>query len=235
MTSRIATNLEKVRENILRSAEISRRKPSDITLVVVSKKQPIEILEEAISAGINKFGENYPEEAIEKMGLLRHSEIIEWHMIGHLQSRKARIMVENFSMLHALDSLQLAEKLNRILGEVGKKLPVLLECNVSGEGSKFGWKAENQEDWENIAADLSRLNFLENLLPIGLMTMPPLTKNVEEVRPYFRKLKELRNFLSYKLDMKLPELSIGTSIDYEIAIQEGSTYIRVGQAILGSR
>ena len=225
-----------VMDQISKTAARYGRKAEDIKVVVVSKAQPIDIVETAVEAGIRSFGENYPEESCEKIVRFRDVEGIEWHMIGHLQSRKARIVAESFQWLHSLDSLHLAEKLNTILAETRKSLPVLIEVNVSGEESKFGLPAWQETDWMSIAEaciELRKYPFLEIR---GLMTMPPLSEDPEKTRPFFARLRRLREFLEEKMPgASLPELSMGTSADYLAAVKEGATLVRIGQAILGPR
>jgi pyridoxal phosphate enzyme (YggS family) len=194
------------------------------------------VMEAAVEAGIRVFGENYPEEAREKIGHFHGVEGIEWHMIGHLQSRKARLVVESFQWLHSLDSLHLAEKLNAALASSRKSLRVLIEMNVSGEESKFGWPALDENQWGSLIPDFEKLAGYPQLNICGLMTMPPFSEDPEEARPYFGKLRRLRDFLEGRLPViKIPELSMGTSADFLAAVKEGATFVRVGQAILGSR
>ncbi|MCC6146495.1 MAG: YggS family pyridoxal phosphate-dependent enzyme [Anaerolineaceae bacterium] len=232
----IKSNLEKVREKVALAALKSGRRPEDVKIVVVSKGQPASILQAAVLAGAGILGENYPEEAVFKMIKMGKQEGVEWHMIGHLQSRKAKIIVENFDLMHSLDSLKLAEKLNRLCKEGGKRLPVLLEFNVGGEESKGGWEAANEEAWLQFLPDIENCLSLSNLDIRGLMTMPPWNENPERTRPYFVKLRKLQDFLKNAFPHNsFSELSMGTSVDFEVATQEGATYIRVGEAILGRR
>jgi PLP dependent protein len=232
----IGQRLDQIKKRIVRAALSCSRSPDDITLVVVSKAQPVEVIEAAISVGIRLFGENYPEETLVKIKGLQDLPEIEWHMIGHLQSRKARIVAEYFKMLHSLDSFQLAEKLDRLLAESDKKLPCLLEFNVGEEVSKFGWPAWDENRWKDLLPEISRILTLEHLQISGLMTMPPLMEEVEGARPFFRKLRKLSEYLSESFPgVNFSNLSMGTSADFEIAIEEGANIIRVGQAILGSR
>ncbi len=213
---------------IARAALSSGRAPGEISLLVVSKSQPVEVIEAAISAGVSRFGENYPEETLAKLVELKSQAKIEWHMIGHLQSCKARIVVEHFQMLHSLDSYPLAEKLERLLAESGKKLPALLEFNVGGEESKFGWPAWDETRWEELLPELSKILAMQHLKIAGLMTMPPLSEDIEESRPFFKKLRALSEYLSSSFPgTNFTELSMGTSADFEIAIQEGATMVRV--------
>ena len=236
LTGIIGQRVDQIHKRIGRAAHSCGKSPDEITLVVVSKSQPAEVIETAILAGIRRFGENYPEETLAKIQQLSGAAEIEWHMIGHLQSRKARIVVENFQMLHSLDSLPLAEKLDRLLAESGKKLPALLEFNVGGEQSKSGWPAAEEDRWEELLPEISSIMAMKNLQISGLMTMPPLNDDVEVTRPFFAKLRKLKDFLATAFPQAhLTEMSMGTSADFEIAIEEGATMIRIGQAILGLR
>ena len=232
----IHENYERVRETINLSALRCGRNPAHVKLVVVSKAQTITVIEAAVKAGIRVFGENYPEEAIEKTQHFRAIKDIEWHMIGHLQSRKARLIIDSFCYLHSLDSMHLAEKLNSLLSANQKSLPVLLEMNVSGEESKFGWPAWDEDRWIDLVPIFNELINYHQIKISGLMTMPPFFEDSEKARPYFIKLRKLSDFLALKIpDMKWRELSMGTSIDFAVAVEEGATFVRVGQAILGSR
>ncbi|MDP1779712.1 MAG: YggS family pyridoxal phosphate-dependent enzyme, partial [Anaerolineales bacterium] len=157
-------------------------------------------------------------------------------MIGHVQSRKAGLVAGNFNMLHSLDSLKLAARLERILGESGKILPVLLEFNVSREESKFGWPAWDETRWQDLLTEISEIIALPNLKVRGLMTMPPLGETPELSRPFFQKLKRLQEYLSAQFpQVDFSELSMGTSFDYEAAVEEGATFVRVGTALVGGR
>ena len=157
-------------------------------------------------------------------------------MIGHIQSRKAKLVSQNFSWIQTLDSIKLANRLNRFAAEIDRKLPVLLECNVSGEQAKFGWPAWDESRWNELCLNLARFVELPNLDIRGLMTMPPLYSDPELARPYFIKLRKLRGFLIERFPgIEWQDLSMGMSADYEVAIQEGATIIRVGTAIMGSR
>ena len=226
----------RIQAQIVDAARIAGRAPESIQLLVVTKKQPVSVIEAAIVADVKIFGENYPEEAVSKQQVLNIGNKVEWHMIGHVQSRKARLVAENFALLHSLDSLKLARRLDRFAAEFGRKLPVLLEFNVGGEESKFGWQASDESLWDNFLPDLEALLSLENLEVQGLMTMPPFFEDAELARPYFRQLRVLRDHLSALYpQVKWEQLSMGTSGDFQVAIEEGATIVRVGQAILGSR
>ena len=226
----------KIQAQIVDATRIAGRVPESVQLLVVTKKQPVSVIEAAIAADVKIFGENYPEEAVSKQQVLKIGNKVEWHMIGHVQSRKARLVAEHFALLHSLDSLKLARRLDRFAAEFGRKLPVLLEFNVGGEGSKFGWQASDESLWDNFLPDLEALLALENLEVQGLMTMPPFFGDAELARPYFRQLRGLRDYLSVLYpQVKWEQLSMGTSGDFQVAIEEGATIVRVGQAILGSR
>lgn len=237
----IKEKYEQIQERIVTAARSVGRDPDDVKLIVVSKKKSPEVVAAAIQAGVRLFGENYPEEALEKISVLQKKAVpdisqVEWHAIGHLQSRKAGIVAQHFAYLHSLDSLKLAQRLDRLVGEAGKTLPVLLECNISGEESKYGFDARDQSGWLNLLAIFEQIAYLPNLSLRGLMTVPPFLPDPEQVRPYFRRLCDLQSFLRKNLpSMDWDELSMGMSADFEVAVQEGATWVRVGQAILGSR
>lgn len=235
LTEKIKANLLKVNERIDSAAVCSGRNFSDVRLVVVSKGQPIEVIQAAIEAGVRHFGENYPEESIDKIQAFQENDLT-WHMIGHLQSRKARLVCENFQWMHSLDSLRLAEKMERHLAQLGRSLPVLLEFNVGGEESKAGWLAADENSWPAIRDEVGVLLQLPHLVLRGLMTMPPLTATAAEARKYFIKLVKLQEYLHSQFPaVSWKELSMGTSSDFETAVEEGATFIRIGTAILGPR
>lgn len=212
------------------------RNPDSVKLVVVTKSQPVEVVRAAVEAGVNILGENYPEEGVMKIQSLREFSAVEWHMIGHVQSRKAPLVAGNFNFLHSLDSLKLAKKLDRYCGEAERKLPVLLEFNVGGEESKGGWPAWDEARWQELSAELGEIFTLPNLKVRGLMAMPPLGDTAEFSRPYFQKVRHFQEFLLAQFPQAdLSELSMGTSLDYEAAVEEGATFVRVGTAIVGAR
>jgi PLP dependent protein len=235
-TAEIRANLDAVLDRVEQSARIARRNASEINLVVVTKAQPLEVTRAAILAGAKILGENYPEEALPKMEALEEVKSAQWHMIGHLQSRKAKIVAERFDMLHSLDSIKLAEKMERHLAEKSRQMPVLLEVNVGEEETKYGWPAGNEEQWQEFAQVVEHIRQLPHLQIAGLMTMPPLYEDPELSRPYFKQMRSLQSFLKDQFpEEHFGELSMGTSADFEIAIEEGATYIRIGQAIVGPR
>jgi hypothetical protein len=236
LVRRIKGNLEAVNIRIAAAAAQSGRTPSDVRLVVVTKAQPVEVVEAALQAGARIVGENYPEETLPKILALKSLYPAEWHMIGHLQSRKAPIVAEHFDMLQSLDRRDLAEKLQARAAGFGRRLPVLLEFNTGGEESKSGWDAVDDKFWPNLLDDVRQIAALPNLELRGLMTMPPLFESPEAVRPYFVRLRRLRDFIQSNIsEVDLTELSMGTSADFEIAVQEGATLVRIGTAILGQR
>lgn len=223
-------------ENIASAAKKAGRDPESVKLVVVTKAQPVETVRAALEAGVKILGENYAEEGVTKLQSLREFSGVEWHMIGHVQSRKAKLVAENFNFLHSLDSPKLANRLDRFCGEAGRKLPVLLEFNVGGEESKGGWEASDETRWEDLPGEVSTVLDLPNLQARGLMAMPPLGETPDASRPFFQKLKRLQAFLAGRFPQAdFSELSMGTSFDYEAAVEEGATFVRVGTAIVGER
>lgn len=232
----IAKNYQLVQERIANACLRAGRSIEEITLVVVTKGHSIERIRCAIELGIRKFGENYPEEGMEKIITIGKLPEVEWHMIGHIQSRKAGIVVEYYDVVHSLDSIKLGKRLERFAAEKGRKIPVLLECNVSGEETKFGFAASDPKRWHDLLADFSEIAQLPHLEVCGLMTMAPYYDDPEEARVVFRKLVDLQNFLRRTLpEVKWDTLSMGMSSDFEVAIEEGATIVRIGQAILGAR
>ncbi len=223
-------------ENIANAARSAGRDPSAVRIVTVTKTQPMEVIRAAVAAGIPHLGENYPEEGVMKIQSLGETSGVEWHMIGHVQSRKAKLVAQYFNFLHSLDSLKLAQRLDRFCAEAGRILPALLEFNVGGEESKSGWEASDETRWEGLLADVSAVLTLPHLHVRGLMTMPPLGETAESSRPFFQKLRRLQAYLSAQFPQAdFSELSMGTSADYEVAVQEGATFVRIGASIVGAR
>jgi len=233
--SEIRDNWQAVQEKIVAAAKRSKRNIRDITVVAVSKLQPVAKIEAAIQCGITDFGENYPEQAVEKIHHFAGNKQIRWHMIGHLQSRKASIVASEFSMFHSLDRLSIAARLANQLEAVNRILPVLLEVNISGEISKAGWDLRTMS-FEHWIDEVNQITKLPSLRIQGLMTMPPFDTQPEQSRIYFHQLSELRNRLIKVFPgLELKHLSMGTSQDYEVAVEEGATLVRIGTAILGHR
>jgi hypothetical protein len=217
----IEANVREVQRRIARACERSHRSPGEITLVVVTKEVGISAIKAAFDCGIRDFGENRVQEAEDKIAQLSDLKPdVTWHMVGHLQSNKAKTAVELFDIIHSVDSVKLAEILSH---RAKKTLPVLLQVNVSGEATKSGF-AVNE-----VGAAVEEIRQLPNLRLVGLMTIAPLAAETEEVRPVFRKLRELRDSLG------LEHLSMGMTDDFEVAIEEGATMLRIGRAIFGNR
>ncbi len=235
LESLVLTNLQHVRGRIDSAATQASRDPSGIRIVAVTKSQPVEFIRAAHAAGLWLIGENRVEEAGPKQLALTDLTNLEWHMVGHIQSRKARRVASSFSVVHSVDGLKLAELLDREVGSRGHDLQVLLECNVSGESSKWGWPLADRSAWSQAAAEFEQLANLQHLEVRGLMTMAPWTEDPESVRPIFRRLRELRDYLQQQTSKAWPELSMGMSDDFRIAVQEGATILRLGRAIFGPR
>ncbi len=232
----IRENYQRVQDQIANAAHRANRNATEIRLVVVTKTQPMEIIRAAMEAGVRIFGENYPEEGVMKIQSLPEKTGVEWHMIGHVQSRKARLVADHFALLHSLDSLKLAQRLDRFAAEDNRVLPVLLEFNVGGEESKSGWNAVDKSQWNSFLPEIAQLLDLSHLRVQGLMTMPPLGTDPEESRRFFQRLRLLRDHLASQFPQAdWHELSMGTSADFEVAVEEGATLVRVGTAIVGAR
>jgi pyridoxal phosphate enzyme (YggS family) len=229
----IAENVNEVRKRIIASAHRAGRDPENITLMGVSKTFPPESVREAYAAGLRVFGENRVQEFAGKAGALRDLQEAEWHMIGHLQSNKAAAAAETFLAIDSLDSLKLAEKLNASAQTLGKKLGVLIEINVGGESAKSGM-APGSNELEDLLTAAPRLEQLEFH---GLMTVPPFTEDPQQARPYFRKLRTLRDQIAgrHLRAILMDVLSMGMSHDFEVGVEEGSTCVRLGTAIFGQR
>ena len=229
----IAQNVAEIQERIATAARRARRDPKEITLMAVSKTFAPDRIREAHQAGLRVFGENRLQEFAGKAGALADIRDAEWHMIGHLQTNKALRTVELFDAVDSVDSLRLAEKLNSSAAEIQKKLAVLIEINVGGEAAKSGLSTESSALEELLRGAPG----LENLEFRGLMTIPPFSEDPQQARRYFRKLRELRDQFSVRRLQRvgMDVLSMGMSHDFEVAIEEGSTCVRVGTAIFGER
>lgn len=225
--SKRAENLAAILARIETVAGKHGRKAGEIQLVAVSKTNPPEAIREVFEAGQRAFGESRVQEALPKLDALPPE--IEWHFIGHLQTNKIRKVIDRFALFHGVDNQNLAQQMNRIASELGVTANVLLEVNVSGEESKFGF------DPKTLSAALEVLLPLPFLRIQGLMTMAPYSDDPESARPYFAKLRELRDRLAVETGNPLPELSMGMSGDFEQGIAEGATIVRVGSAIFGER
>jgi PLP dependent protein len=225
----LAANIEHVRSTIAQAAERAGRSPDEITLVAVSKTVPLELVRMAYNLGVTNFGENLVQDALPKISAF-HPQDVSWHMIGHLQSNKARKVVGAFATVQSVDSIRLAQALDRYAGEKALHLPILLQVNVAGEASKEGISPlETPELARQVAA-------LLHIQVKGLMTIAPLVENPEEVRPVFRQLRLLREHLLNELPQcSWQHLSMGMTDDYRVAIEEGATIVRIGRAIFGER
>lgn len=229
----IAENIARIRERIASAARHAARNPEDITLMAVSKTFPPESIREAYAAGLRVFGENRVQEFAGKSEALRDLQDATWHLIGHLQSNKAAKATELFNAIDSVDSVRLADKLNAAAQSAGKTLAVLIEINVGGEEAKSGL-APDSPALEQVLIGAPQW---KNLSIRGLMTVPPYTEDPEGARPFFRKLREKRDQIAARHlpAISIDTLSMGMSHDFEVAIEEGSTCVRVGTAIFGIR
>lgn len=227
-TSTIAANAARIQERIAAAAERAGRRANDITLVAVAKTFPAEAIREAYAAGVRHLGENRVQEWESKQPLLADLAVT-WHLVGHLQTNKARRAARLFHTVDSLDSIELARKLNAAAEEPGKRLTVLIEVRLAPEETKHGVEPDG------LAALAEAVLQLPHLDLRGLMAIPPFFEDVEQVRPYFHRLRELRDGTERRLGCRLLELSMGMSHDFEVAIEEGATQVRLGTALFGPR
>ena len=241
--SEIQDNILRLQDDIATTCAKANRDPSDVTLVAVSKRKPSTAIVEAMALGVLHFGENRVEEAMEKIpAVANHPDAVNtpvWHMIGHIQSRKAKYVVPLFDVVHSVDSLKIAEKLSDIAMKAEKTLLVMLEINISGEDAKYGfdmadWQLSKQKR-ESFWQVFLNIIKMPNLAVNGLMTMAPYSAAAEKTRPIFASLASLREELASDFEVSLPDLSMGMTNDYRIAIEEGATIVRIGRAIFGER
>jgi PLP dependent protein len=223
----LAANLETIRLRIKAACDRSDREPNSLTLLAVTKTQPPEVVNAAGELGLLVFGENKVQEAKAKIPLC--SGKLRWHFIGHLQSNKCRDAVQLFQLIQSVDSLPLAREINKRAEEAARAMPVLLEVNLAGEASKFGYQPQA------LLAELNQINLLPRIEVQGLMTVPPWTPDAENSRSHFRQLRELKMECEQILGAPLPHLSMGMSGDFEVAIEEGATMVRIGTALFGQR
>jgi len=223
----IKNNLEIINEKIKKAALKANRNPQEIKLVAVTKTATIEQIKEAISEGVKIIGENKVQEAKEKYQIL--SADIEWHLVGHLQTNKVKYAIEIFDFIHSVDSIKLAKEIDRRSLQFGMMTNVLVEVNVSGEETKYGIKPEEVEPFLKEISEFSRTRVR------GLMTIAPIAEDKEEVRPYFRKLRELFEKIKSKniKNVKMDYLSMGMTEDFEVAVEEGANMVRIGRGIFG--
>ena len=222
-----ADNLAAIQQRIQAACGRAGRDTESVLLLAVSKTHPAEAIGEAIQCGQILFGENKVQEA--KAKIPSSPGRARWHFIGHLQSNKARDAVELFEMIQSVDSLGLAQEISKRCEQTSKEMPVLLEVNMAGESSKFGYNPER------VLSELKELNSLPRIVIQGLMTIPPFSTDPEKARPHFRRLRELKSRCEDILGAPLPHLSMGMSGDFEMAIEEGATIVRVGTALFGPR
>ena len=231
----VQERLNEVQERVETAARRSGRDIDAIRIVGVTKTHPYDVVLAAHEAGLRLIGENRVEEALPKKAASEDLADLEWHMIGHIQSRKSKSVVEIFDAVHSVDRIKIADRLNRDAKSAGIRLPILLECNVSGEASKWGWQLTEKESWPEIVDEFVRIRKLEHLEVRGLMTMAPMVADPERVRPIFEKLRLLRDYLQNAVPGDWAELSMGMTDDYTVAVEEGATLLRIGRAIFGPR
>ena len=237
----IRDNVKRIQDRIAASCARADRDPSSITLVAVSKQKTVAEIIEAANAGLQHFGENRVEEGVEKIPQVNESARgnITWHMVGHIQSRKAKQVVQRFDIVQSVDSLKLAKRLSRFALENGRVLSAHLEINISGEASKYGLAGYNWYQDNSVKARLwreaSEIAALPNIEIRGLMTMAPYGAEEKTVRRVFSDLRDMRDELTREIELPLPALSMGMTDDYQIAIEEGATMIRIGRALFGER
>lgn len=225
----IGDNVRGVYERLQRAALAAGRHADSVRLVAATKSVPVEAIREGLAAGVNILGENRLQEALPKIEALR-GEPVRWHFIGRLQRRKVRSVVGLFDLIHSVDSLELAQEIDRRAKQAGHRQAVLLEVNIGDEATKAGFRPD---ELISLLAEFRRLSYM---VVKGLMTVPPATSDAEQARPYFRRLRELAQELSRDAsDLSMEELSMGMSNDYVIAVEEGATLVRVGTAIFGAR
>ena len=235
VTEDIAANIRQVQSAIVAAAERGGRPTEFVTLVAVSKGQPTARIRKAYAAGLREFGENRVEEAAWKLDELSDLPGVLWHLIGHIQSRKTEGASGRFHLIHSVDRWKIARRLDQRSADLGIRQAVLLECNVSGEASKGGWAMSDPASWAGRMGELEQVVGLPSLEVRGLMTMAPLTPDVGLVRSVFQRLRTLQEYLEQRLPGHWSELSMGMSDDYELAIEEGATIVRIGRAIFGPR
>ncbi len=231
---RVEVRLLDVRQRLDRATERSGRGSGAVRIVAITKGHPVEAIQAAVALGLDQIGENRVDEALGKQEQVRELGI-SWHMVGHIQSRKAADVPGHFDWVHSVDRMKIAQRLDRFAQEAGERLPVFLECNVSGEGSKGGWACVRQEDWPAVATEFKEIVSLPGLRVAGLMTMAPWVTDEDVLRSCFKNLRLLRDFITDTLGTELPHLSMGMTDDYEIAVEEGATMVRLGRALFGER
>ena len=230
----IRKNIEEITEKINAAAVRSGRNSSDVRLMAVTKTKPADVIAALLAAGIRCFGENYPDETAEKIDAFR-TETVNLAMIGHLQSRKAKIVADLFDEYHSVDRYEIAEKMENLCTERNRILPVMIECNVGDEGSKSGWIFEDDAVPDEFLRDMEKILTFPHLKVRGLMILPPYAEDGEENRKYFIRTRNILEYLNRNLNAELTELSMGTSSDFPVAVEEGATIVRIGTALVGPR
>lgn len=226
----LAERVQSVLSKIRRAAEKAGRRPQDVRLVAVTKTVVVDRIREGIDAGLTIVGENRLQEAVPKIAVLKDTAV-RWHFIGHLQRRKAKSVIGVFDLVHSVDSMELAQEIDRRAAEAGVHQDVLLEINVANEPTKAGFRSED------VVSLVPAMGTLQHIRIRGLMTIPPPTQDAEQARPYFAQLRHMATQIAQLAvpSITMGELSMGMSNDYEIAIEEGATLVRVGTAIFGAR
>lgn len=229
--------LNQVQERIEKACQSVNRKRDDVNLVVVTKRRSAALIGALIPLGVKNIGENYVQELLDKQASLGEAgKKFSWHLIGTLQRRKAKYLPHRIAMIHSIDRLKAAQKLDSVFSEELMPLPAFLQVNLSGEDTKSGWTLTDGKLEHQFLSEVERMLALQNLKIKGLMTMPPYSSNSESSRRYYVQLRKLAERLNHHFQNDLfTDFSIGTSFDYEVAIQEGATYVRIGEAILGPR
>jgi pyridoxal phosphate enzyme (YggS family) len=234
LCDRIAGNLRDVRDRISQAAQRGGRDPGEVTIVAITKSFPPEVIRAAVEVGLDDIGENRVQEMRDKREWLQDLEGVRWHLVGHLQRNKVHLALSLFDILHSLDSLRLARTVERRAAAVDQVVPLFLEVNVSGEASKYGFLLDDDE--AGFFSTVEEIIALPHLQLDGLMTVPPLVPDPEEVRPIFRRLRDLRKRLRNRFPTApWTHLSMGMTDDYPVAVEEGATMVRLGRALFGAR
>lgn len=228
--NKIIQNFEQIKNEIRNAADKSERQPEDITIIGVSKRQSVETIINGIKAGVKTFGENYIKEALDKIDYI-NNDTLSWHFIGHLQSNKAKFAVKYFDLIHSVDTIKLATEINKQAKKINKTQDILMQINISDEESKSGINADEA------CLFAKQIGSLESIRLKGIMGMPPFSADPENARKYFKKLKEIKDYIE---DENIPRvamehLSMGMSQDFKVAIEEGSTMVRIGTRLFGQR
>ncbi len=232
----LRSNLDALQARIAAAAQRAGRQAADVRLVAVSKGQPVQDLAALHQLGVRDFGESYLVEALPKQSALGDLTELRWHMIGHVQSRKAADVAAHFDWVHSVDSLRLARKLSAAAGSAGRRLAILLQINPSAEPSKHGWLAHDQAHWARTLPEIEEALQLPDLDIRGLMCMAPFSDTAEQARPYFARTRDLLTDLARRFpQVGWEQLSMGMTNDFEAAIEEGATLVRVGTAVFGAR